>query len=452
VYFITPRRFRNWPIFIFSIFFYAWGEQLIVGVMLASTVIDYFAAHIIEKSKRQLGLIISICSNLGFLFYFKYANFAFHNYLSFCKFLNIESASILSLPKIALPIGISFYTFQTLSYTIDVFRGNTKANRSFIDFACYVTMFPQLVAGPIVRYTDIQKELKERNHSTKKISVGIERFIVGLAKKVLIANTFAFIVDDIFSIPFYALSTELAWLGIISYSIQIYYDFSGYSDMAIGLALIMGFHIPENFNYPYISKSIKEFWRRWHISLSKWFRDYLYISLGGNRISNSRTYINLFIVFFITGLWHGASWNFVVWGLFHGLFLVIERIGFDRILERCWSPIQHLYTLLIVIIGWVFFRADDIHHALSYLKLMFTIDLNKNSIISIYNYLNYEVYFFLALAMLFASPLYKHYREYINEKNSLTINLHKSTLIIMFFISVVYVTSSAYNPFIYFRF
>ena len=250
-------------------------------------------------------------------------------------------------------------------------RGKVKANRNIIDFAAYVCMFPQLVAGPIVRYADINKQLKSRNTSISKFTIGVERFIIGLAKKVLIANTFAAIADGIFAQQLNDLSTLYAWTGVIAYSIQIYFDFSGYSDMAIGLGKMLGFDFLENFNYPYVARSIREFWRRWHISLSTWFRDYVYISLGGNRKGNLQTYLNLFIVFFVTGLWHGSSWNFVIWGLFHGAFLILERLFLGRILKNLWRPLQHIYTLLVVIVGWVFFRIENLSDAILLLKRMF---------------------------------------------------------------------------------
>lgn len=460
VYYLVPDKIKNWVLLLFSILFYSWGEKLIVFVMLGSTVIDFFSAQYIEKGYRKMGLTISIIANLGFLFFFKYFNFTFENFNAFLSFFDIQSEYLKNLPKIALPIGISFYTFQTLSYSIDVFRGDTKANRNFIEFATYVTMFPQLVAGPIVRYTDIAKELKKRNHNLSNFTIGVERFIVGLAKKVLLANTFAYVADEIFSFPHYSMTPSLAWLGIIAYSFQIYFDFSGYSDMAIGLGKMLGFNIPENFNYPYISKSIKEFWRRWHISLSTWFRDYLYISLGGNRVSKNRTYINLFIVFFVTGLWHGASWNFIVWGLFHGLFLVIERIGFDKILANLWLPLQHLYALLVVLIGWVFFRAETLTDAMTYLGYMFGYNTANFNFVDVGMFITYEFIITSILAILFSTPIYRNIRQELSVNSNLTTssiyglmsNAFTFTLLGVFFITILYVSASSYNPFIYFRF
>ncbi|MEZ5021696.1 MAG: MBOAT family O-acyltransferase [Chitinophagales bacterium] len=432
--------------------FYTWGEEEIVLVVLASTFIDFSCGLLIEKGKKNLGLAISLVTNLSFLFFFKYFNFAFDNFAYITSKLGLGSSTVSDLPNIALPIGISFYTFQTLSYTIDVYRGNVKANRNFVDFAAYVTMFPQLVAGPIVRYADINKQLRNKSISFDNFSFGIQRFIIGLAKKVLIANTFAEIADSVFSQNINSLSTEYAWVGILAYSFQIYFDFSGYSDMAIGLGRMFGFTFLENFNYPYISKSIKEFWRRWHISLSSWFRDYIYISLGGNRLSNLRTYLNLFIVFFVTGLWHGSSWNFVIWGLFHGIFIVIERLGFDKVLKKLWIPFQHLYTLLVVVIGWVFFRADDIYQAKAILKKMFIYSSGDEYLVSYLNYfhLNLHTLFFLFTAIIFSMPVFdSFYKKIVDFK---LFWVYSIILIVLVVGSMFYIGAESYNPFIYFRF
>lgn len=385
---------------------------------------------------------------------FKYADFAFENYNAFLSLLGVSSTYLLALPNIALPIGISFYTFQTMSYTIDVYRKKVKANYDFIDFATYVTLFPQLIAGPIVRYEQVHTQLKSRTISTSKFAIGVERFIIGLSKKMIIANTFAYIADQIFSYSPDVLSLGAAWLGIIAYSFQIYFDFSAYSDMAIGLGKMFGFDIPENFNYPYIAKSIKDFWRRWHISLSTWFRDYLYIPLGGNRVNNVRLYVNLFLVFLVTGLWHGASYNFIIWGLFHGIFLVIERLGFDKILERLWSPLQHLYTLLLVLIAWVFFRVETLPDAIGYLKVMF----GGNTAAKLYPdvYLNQEIYFMFLIAVLFSMPIFRWVQAYYKDKEGIL--LKSSQLLYSFFLlglllfSIGLISAGSYDPFIYFRF
>lgn len=454
IYFLIGQKYRNLVLLIFSLIFYAWGEQEIVLVMLLSTVADYCNGILIDKGHRKAGLMSSIFVNLSLLGIFKYTDFAFENYNHLLLSLGVSSDYLLSLPHIALPIGISFYTFQTLSYTIDVYRGHVKANYNFIDFATYVTLFPQLIAGPIVRYQSIYEELQERSITLHKFTAGVERFIIGLSKKMIIANTFAYIADEIFKYPTDTLSMGTAWLGIIAYSFQIYYDFSAYSDMAIGLGKMFGFNIPENFNYPYIAKSIKDFWRRWHISLSTWFRDYLYIPLGGNRVSQARLYFNLIFVFFVTGLWHGASWNFVIWGLFHGAFLIIERLGFDNILTKLWSPIQHLYALLVVIIAWVFFRVEAFGDAISYLKVMFAGNTNPKLYPDVY--LNTEIYLSLVIAILFSMPIYRIVKNnfkltnlYLREAVKVSYSLF---LLALLFFSIALISAGTYDPFIYFRF
>ena len=353
--------------------------------MLASIFVNYICGIIIENTKFKYktnatipvffnrinaALLASIVFNLFLLGVFKYYNFGLENGKYFLGLLGINYKILDSFPSIVLPLGISFYTFQSMSYTIDVYRGNTKTARNIIDFACYVTMFPQLIAGPIVRYKDISKQIVSRNIKLSNIQEGIERFIIGLSKKVLIANSLALTVDLIFSIQLDLLTFQLAWIGTICYTLQIYFDFSGYSDMAIGIGKMLGFSFPENFNYPYISSSIREFWRRWHISLSTWFKDYLYIPLGGNRKSTLRTYLNLWMVFILCGLWHGASWNFIFWGAYHGAFLIIERLGFESFLKDRTKIIQHFYALIVIMCGWVFFRSENMSYALSYLFIM----------------------------------------------------------------------------------
>ena len=450
VYYITPKKLKNTLLLFASLTFYTFGEKELVLIIIASTFIDYFAALIIEKYNKKLGLSISIIANLSFLLYFKYASFVFENYHAFLEFFNLQSEQLQSLPNITLPLGISFYTFQTMSYTIDVYRGNVKANKNFINFATYVTLFPQLIAGPIVRYIDIYKQLKDRNQNITQFSEGVERFIIGLAKKMIIANNLAFVADGIFDMPMNNISSLALWVGVLAYTFQIYYDFSGYSDMAIGLGKMFGFEFLENFNYPYVSKSIREFWQRWHISLSTWFRDYLYISLGGNRKGNSRTYINLIIVFFITGLWHGASWNFIVWGLFHGFFLILERIGLSKILDKLPKAISHIYTLLVVTIAWVLFRANTLYDALQYIKNMFSFKTDMNSGILEY-YITKEVVFAFILALIFSFPIYKLTENKLVLKSYYPI-LKMILLFVIFIISITYIAVDTYNPFIYFRF
>lgn len=457
LYYLAPKRFKNVILLFLSLAFYTWGEKELVALILLSTLIDYSSGLIISNGYRKTGLALSIVFNLSLLFYFKYSSFIFNNLSNILEALNISNSFANTFNSVVLPIGISFYTFQTMSYTIDVYRGNVKATKNLINFATYVTLFPQLIAGPIVRYAQIENELKNRKTSINLFADGVERFIIGLAKKMIIANNCAFIADAAFNIPSNESSALIAWLGVIAYSFQIYFDFSGYSDMAIGLGKMFGFNFPENFNYPYISKSIREFWRRWHITLSNWFKDYLYISLGGNRKGNTRTYLNLLIVFLLTGLWHGASWNFIIWGLFHGCFLVLERIGFSRVLNRTPKYISHIYTLLVIIFGWVFFRSNSFTEAINYIKTMFSFNSKIN-----FEYLDYylskDIIFILILALFLSTPLYKKYRNYIItlqiKSNSLRFGkaINIITLTILLVISYFYIATDAYNPFIYFRF
>lgn len=457
LYYLAPKRFKNVILLFLSLAFYTWGEKELVALILLSTLIDYSSGLIISNGYRKTGLALSIVFNLSLLFYFKYSSFIFNNLSNILEALNISNSFANTFNSVVLPIGISFYTFQTMSYTIDVYRGNVKATKNLINFATYVTLFPQLIAGPIVRYAQIENELKNRKTSINLFADGVERFIIGLAKKMIIANNCAFIADAAFNIPSNESSALIAWLGVIAYSFQIYFDFSGYSDMAIGLGKMFGFNFPENFNYPYISKSIREFWRRWHITLSNWFKDYLYISLGGNRKGNTRTYLNLLIVFLLTGLWHGASWNFIIWGLFHGCFLVLERIGFSRVLNRTPKYISHIYTLLVIIFGWVFFRSNSFSEAINYIKTMFSFNSKIN-----FEYLDYylskDIIFILILALFLSTPIYKKYRNYIItlqiKSNSLRFGkaINIITLTILLVISYFYIATDAYNPFIYFRF
>jgi alginate O-acetyltransferase complex protein AlgI len=452
-FYLVPKQLKNIVLLSGSVLFYTWGEEFLVLLMLSSTVIDYSCGLIIDSGKKKLGLYISIIANLSFLACFKYADFAFENFHLVLSKLGWAESVFKDLPGIALPLGISFYTFQTMSYTIDVYRGEVKANRNFIEFATYVTMFPQLVAGPIVRYIDIQKQLTTRDLSWNKFSEGIQRFIIGLAKKVILANTFAAVSDEIFELAPYDLSTGVAWLGIITYSLHIFFDFSGYSDMAIGLGKMFGFDFLENFNYPYVSKSIREFWRRWHISLSSWFRDYVYIPLGGSKNGVYNTYFNLGIVFFVTGFWHGASWHFIVWGMFHGTFIIFERLGGGKLMAKT-GPLQHVYTLLIVLIGWVFFKAETLTDALLYLKQMF-IPVTKPNILGDVNYfLSKEVCIALIVGIIISMPVFSFFKERLKQLNENIIAkfLYFSLLILIFHISISYIAIDSYNPFIYFRF
>ncbi|WP_258019540.1 MBOAT family O-acyltransferase [Brachyspira hampsonii] len=374
LYYIIDKRFRNVLLLIASIIFYAWGGVSYTLIMFSSIIINYLFALLINKVieesnkfKKKVYLALCVIVNLSILGYFKYTDFA----ISIIN--SISGKEVISLKNIVLTIGISFYTFQALSYVIDVYREHNKAQKNIINLALYISFFPQLIAGPIVKYHDIDSQITNRTESLENISYGIKRFIYGLSKKVILANMFALSCYEILKQPIGDIGTILVWLAAILYTLQIYYDFSGYSDMAIGLGHMFGFKFLENFNYPYISKSVQEFWRRWHISLSTWFKEYLYIPLGGNRKGKYFTYLNLLIVFFATGLWHGASFNFILWSLWHGLFLVIERIFLGSLLDKNKLKfINHIYVILVFVLGWVLFRANDLSHALDLYKLMFS--------------------------------------------------------------------------------
>ena len=369
LYYICPRRLRNVLLLIASLLFYAWGEPVYVLIMLFSTVFDYTNGRLIEYFKKQnrpgrakAALIVDVCGNLAILGFFKYADFVIGN-------INSITGAGISLLHIALPIGISFYTFQTMSYTIDVYRGQVEAQHNILDFGTYVTLFPQLIAGPIVQYKTVAKELTERKTCLYDFSEGAFRFSVGLAKKVLWANQIGAVWDTISGLN--EMSTATAWLGAIAYSFQIYFDFSGYSDMAIGLGRMFGFHFLENFNFPYMSKTITEFWRRWHISLSSWFKEYVYITLGGNRKGLARQIVNIMIVWMLTGLWHGANWNFVLWGVYYGILLMLEKLFLLKWLDRAPAWLGHLYSMFLVVIGWTIFAQTDMGQLGRYLKAMF---------------------------------------------------------------------------------
>lgn len=451
LYLVTKKELHNPILLIASINFYAWGEPKYLAIMLLTILLNFFGAIAIDKfkSKKKSILGLTIIGNLAFLIYFKYFNFLIDN----CN--NIFQANIEPL-DIIMPIGISFYTFQALSYVIDVYRGECKVQKDIYKLALYICLFPQLIAGPIVKYHDIAEQIDSREVNFEKVSYGVKRFIIGLSKKMLIANTMGAIADKIFTQDPHTFSHLTAWIGSIAYSFQLYFDFSGYSDMAIGLGMIFGFNFLENFNYPYISKSITEFWRRWHISLSTWFKQYVYISLGGNRVGKLKTLRNLGIVFLLTGIWHGAAWNFVVWGLWHGLFIIIEKAlnikEFEEKHSQWWvKTIQHIYCIFVFVIGWVMFRADSMKYAWDYLMNMFgLLHLRPDDFIYTLAYYidTIEVVTFVA-AILCSIPLFKNILEIENKIAKAFINMW---LLILFFLSTVTIASSTYNPFIYFRF
>ena len=422
-YYLSPNKLRNFTLLVFSLIFYAWGEPIYILIMLFSSISDYIHALIIDKYrgtfKSKLALISSIAINLGLLGFFKYSN--------------------LGIP---LPIGISFYTFQTMSYSIDVYRNNVPVQRNLISLATYVTLFPQLVAGPIVRYLDVANDLKYRTHNSDKFYEGVYRFIIGLSKKVILANNLGIIWFNIKSTPSSQLSMLTAWLGIVCFTLQIYFDFSGYSDMAIGLGKMFGFTFLENFNFPYISKSITEFWRRWHMSLGIWFRDYVYIPLGGNRCSKTRWIVNIFIVWFLTGLWHGASYNFILWGLYFGFILMLEKLFLLKILDNIPTVFNHIYALLLIIVGFVIFELTDISSIINYLSAMF---INNKFIDKSFYYYFIPNIALLIFSILASTPIFKH----ILDKYEI---IRFICLIFGMIISVAFLVDSSFNPFLYFRF
>ena len=464
LYVLFPARFRNILLLIASLFFYAWGENFFVMVMLISIASNYIAGRAILAYKARpfskAFLIFGIAANLLLLGSYKYVNFIVDN---INYILTVIHVNPIQLAQIHLPIGISFFTFQAMSYLIDLYREDAPPQKGLINVALYISLFPQLIAGPIVRYHDIAHQLIKRSVTRDGFACGVRRFVIGLGKKVLIANTVATVADQVFSLPYDQLSTGAFWLGSLCYTLQIYFDFSGYSDMAIGLGRMFGFRIPENFNYPYISTSIREFWRRWHISLSTWFRDYLYFPLGGNRKGQIRTYINLFIVFILCGLWHGASWNFVIWGLIHGLFLSLERTAAGYWIKALWRPFKYLYVLLVVIVAWVFFRCETLSDAITYLSHMFAIDIIEVPAYTVAYFLNREVLSAMLLGCIGATPvlhLFVRINKYIRESAAPLADVYRIgfsfsrtlCLSLILLLSIMYLASGAYNPFIYFRF
>ncbi len=447
LYFLVPRRFKNVVLLVSSLFFYAWGEPIYLLLMIAETAVGFIAGLFIEKFRGRAGskiaMIGSVVVCIGALALFKYTDF-------FIGTLNGITGLTLPLLKIALPVGISFYTFQILSYTIDLYRGNAKVQRSILDFATYVTLFPQLIAGPIVRYTDVAAELKDRAITLEGFAAGASRFTVGLAKKVLLANT----LGELCSI--YKASDEksvlFVWIYAIAYALHIYFDFSGYSDMAIGLGRIMGFHFIENFNYPYISKSITEFWRRWHISLGSWFRDYVYIPLGGNRCSKLRHVFNILVVWMLTGFWHGAGWNFILWGLWFALFLLLEKFVFFKVWDRIPAVFVHIYSLVIVLFGWVLFDALTLGDALGTAGAMIGLGgLAGITGETLYYLQSYALP--LIIGAIGATPLPKKLWSLLEKRTSALLTFLEPAAIALLLVVVTgYLVDGSFNPFIYFRF
>ena len=436
LYYAGPLRLRNLVLLVMSLAFYSWGEPVYVSIMLFSTIFDYGNGLAIEKclsSGRKKAaravLFLSMAGNLGILGFFKYSNF-------FIETVNAVGGADFPLLELALPIGISFYTFQTMSYTIDVYLGQAKAQKNLVQFGAYVAMFPQLVAGPIVKYKDISGQLADRRVTAEGFSYGISRFITGLSKKVLLANNIGMVWEQISGGNLAGLSAAEAWIGAAAFSFQIYFDFSGYSDMAIGLGEMFGFHFQENFNHPYRSKSMTEFWRRWHISLGTWFREYVYIPLGGNRKGMKRQLLNLLIVWCLTGLWHGASWNFLVWGLYFGVFLIAEKLFLLRRLEALPGWISHAYCLIFVAVSWVIFAFDSMAEGFTYLKSMFGLGSGGwMGETALYYGETWGILF--AVCALCSLGIFKMKRAFLP---------------VLFAASICFLAGGAYNPFLYFRF
>lgn len=439
LYYLIPQRFRNILLFIGSLFFYGWGEPRFILLILLSILINYSIGKYISiyekgNKRKKFLLAISLIYNIGTLVFFKYTNFFIENINGIFPF----GLSKLNIP---LPLGISFYTFQIMSYTIDVYRNKIKAEKSILSLGTYLCMFPQLIAGPIVVYTEVCKELENRTIKLRNLEDGLKIFVLGLGSKVLIANNIGALWNDLGNIGYYNLSMPLSWMGTISFTLQIYFDFNGYSLMAIGLGQMLGFHFPKNFDFPYISKSITEFWRRWHITLSSWFREYLYIPLGGNRKGNLRTYLNLFLVWSITGLWHGANWNFVFWGFYFFFFLTLEKIFLKRYLEK--SPIfSRFYTIIVILISWMIFAITDIKDIFIYFQRLISFSYSNDWI---YYLRNYGIILFIGIIL--STPVLKKWYE---EKKEKPVGIILLTSI--FILSIAYLVDASYNPFLYFRF
>jgi alginate O-acetyltransferase complex protein AlgI len=455
LYFITPHKYKNYTALAASLLFYAWGAPDFIFIVLASIFADFFLVKEMYKSvgkRRTFYVTASVVLNIGLLAYFKYANFFVDN---LNEVLTAIGFTHFSWTKVALPIGISFFTFQKFTYTIDVYRGLYKPLEKVTDLCLYILLFPQLIAGPIVRYSEIAEQLQDRriNETVENRIQGLYRFILGLSKKVLIANVMGEVADEVFNMPINDITSGTAWIGILAYTFQIYFDFSGYSDMAIGLGKMIGFRFPENFNNPYISQSISEFWRRWHITLGRWMKDYLYIPLGGNKVGTAtRLYFNLWLVFLISGLWHGASWTFVVWGAYHGLFLILDRIYLLKILKRIGKFPAIFLTFLATIVGWVLFRSETIEYAYYYTIQLFLFNFTETIVIS------QKFIIILVIAVFFSfftiSALGRKIEQlvYFKEYRTQTYYLLGIICMILLIVSSASISASGFNPFIYFRF
>ena len=459
---LAHSRYANWLLLVASVIFYATGGGAFTWLMLGSTAFNYWMAILVDRHREtalgQRLLVFTVSANLVVLGIFKYANFFVDNANGVLVLAHLPA---LALPRVLLPIGISFFTFHAISYVVDVYRRDATAQKSPVHAALYLLLFPQLIAGPIIRYRDIADQLASRIVRLDDVSQGIRRFILGLAKKVLIANIVAGPADRIFGMPAAQLSTGHAWLGVVCYTLQIYFDFSGYSDMAIGLGRMFSFRFPENFRYPYIASSVQDFWRRWHMSLSTWFRDYLYVPLGGNRVSQAAMYRNLVTVFFLCGLWHGASWNFVIWGLFHGAFLVIERLGLANTVKRLPPVVRHAYLLVVVMIGWVFFRAETLAGALLFLKAMAGLNHAAPTPFTPGWYLTPQLWLALVAGAVGSAPLVPALGRWRERRLAARPSAGAATafglagtsaLVVLTLASILQIAARTYSPFIYFRF
>jgi alginate O-acetyltransferase complex protein AlgI len=455
LYFFIDKRYKNILILLASIFFYAWGAPTLIFIVLASILIDFYLIEWMNRSsgrKKKILVGCSIALNLGLLLYYKYSNFFVENIDTVLAGFGFKN---LAWTQVALPIGISFYTFQKITYSIDVYRKVHPPLKRVWDYALYILMFPQLIAGPIVRFHEIADQIEDRsaNETVDNRLTGFFRFAIGLAKKVLIANVLGEQVDKIFAMGQGDITTPLAWIGILAYAFQIYYDFSGYSDMAIGLGRIIGFDFPENFNSPYISQSISEFWRRWHITLGRFMRDYLYIPLGGNRVPKARMFFNLWVVFLLSGLWHGAAWNFVVWGAYHGLFLVADRVFLLKVYKKIGKIPSIIITFFITLFGWVLFRSENLGYAWMYLQTMFEFNFSPSSFA-----FDPQFWTMLALGAFFAfwggfkAIEQWHVRVYSKVQKNYAVFSMAASSVALFIVSLAAVTSTGFNPFIYFRF
>ncbi|WP_297416839.1 MBOAT family protein [Clostridium sp.] len=450
VYYIAPKKMRNFILLIISLVFYGWGEPIYILLMIAAIIIEYLGAILIDKSredkeKSTFIFVTVLVINLSMLFFFKYYGFLIDN-------INIIFGTSLRIKSLPLPLGISFYTFKLISYLVDVYRGKVKVQKNIINFGVYIAMFPQLLAGPIEQYSNIYEQIENRKETISKFGDGAEKFVIGLGKKVIIANNLAIVWTQVKSLQSNEMSVLTAWIGIIAFTLQIYFDFSGYSDMAIGLGRMMGFEFLENFDYPYISKSVTEFWRRWHISLGSWFRDYIYVPLGGNRCGTVVQIRNIFIVWFTTGLWHGASWNFIIWGLYFGVFIFIEKVFLHKILKRIPGIIANIYTMLLVVISWVFFDIETLKGALAYIGNMFGIGSNglKDSLSM---YIINTNWVFFVIALVGATPIVKNLITFLKER----IQIPTIIIVVLFYsiiilISTAYLVNESYSPFLYFKF